>query len=345
MSQASALGMTRRGRPSREVVYARLEAQIEELWTRMGGLPNRLEAADIWEGIWFEEAHHSTAIEGNTLVLRQVEALLAEGRTVGQKPLREYMEVRGYGNAAIWVYDQGIEQSDWSGGELLSLTEVRRVHMLAMGPVWDVAPHEDALPSERPGAFREHDIQPFPGGMMPPPWTDVPPLLTDWIRDANALTARTPEFPAAIANLHCRFEQIHPFLDGNGRTGRLVLNLLLVRLGYPPVIIYKAQRRRYLRALRRADGGDPGALAELLARSMLDNLHRFVVPAVAGPARLVPLAALETKQITANALRTAATRGRLRATKGSDGQWRSTRRWRDEYLTTRYKRERRSDAS
>ena len=338
LDQPTARERPRRGRPSREVVYARLEAQIEELWTRMGGLPNRLEAADIWEGIWFEEAHHSTAIEGNTLVLRQVEALLAEGRAVGQKPLSEYMEVRGYGNAATWVYDQGVEKSDWASGELLNLTEVRYVHTLAMGPVWEVAPHPDALPSEKPGAFRRHDIQPFPEGMAPPPWTEIPALMADWLQQANALPSRTPGFPAAVADLHCRFEQIHPFLDGNGRAGRLVLNLLLVRLGYPPVIVYKTQRRRYLRALRRADAGDPGALAELLARSMLDNLHRFVVPAVAGPARLVPLAALQTREITVNALRTAANRGRLRATKGSDGQWRSTRRWRDDYLKTRYLR-------
>lgn len=338
MTQLPAPATSKRGRPPREVVYARLEAQIEELWTRMGGLPNRLEASDIWEGIWFEEAHHSTAIEGNTLVLRQVEALLAEGRAVGQKPLSEYMEVRGYGAAATWVYDQGVEKADWDGGEILSLTEVRHVHELAMGPVWDVAPHPDASPAERPGAFRRHDIQPFPEGMVPPPWPEVPARLADWLRDANALPARTPDFPAALADIHCRFEQIHPFLDGNGRAGRLVLNLLLVRLGYPPVIVYKAQRRRYLRALRRADQGEPGALAELLARSMLDNLHRFVVPAVAGPARLVPLAALETEEITVNALRTAANRGRIRATKGSDGQWRSTRRWRDDYLKTRYRR-------
>ena len=80
----------------------------------MGGLPNRLEASDIWRGIWFEEAHHSTAIEGNTLALKQVEALLAEGRAVGDKQLAEYMEVRGYANAADWVYGQAIEPGEWS---------------------------------------------------------------------------------------------------------------------------------------------------------------------------------------------------------------------------------------
>ena len=81
----------RPGRPSRDEVYQRLDTQITELWQRMGGLPNPREAADIWRDIWFEEAHHSTAIEGNTLVLKQVETLLAEGRAIGNKELRKYM--------------------------------------------------------------------------------------------------------------------------------------------------------------------------------------------------------------------------------------------------------------
>ncbi len=329
---------SKRGRPSRAEVYESLESQIGELWDRLGGLPNRIEAVGIWTGIWYEEAHHSTAIEGNTLVLKQVERLLADGRAVGRKPLSDYLEVRGYGDASTWVYDQGVEEPEWQGDELLTLTEIRHVHMLTMGQAWNVAPHPQASPEEKPGSFRRHDIQPFPGGVTPPPWMDVPVRLQEWARSVDTLPVRTVAFPAAIADLHCRFEQIHPFLDGNGRTGRLVLNLLLIRLGYPPIILYKAQRSRYLQALRRADQGDTGALAELLARAMIDNLHRFIVPAVAGPSRLVSLAALGTREITVNALRTAANRGRLRASKGADGQWRSTSRWRDEYLSSRYKR-------
>lgn len=138
--------------------------------------------------------------------------------------------------------------------------------------------------------------------------------------------------------VHCRFEQIHPFLDGNGRAGRLLLNLLLVRLGYPPAIIFKNQRTAYLAALRRADQGEPGALGEFIARAILDNLYKFIVPAVAGPARLVPIAALANKRINANALRAAAVRGRLQATKGPDGQWRSTRNWVNRYLSLRNRR-------
>jgi hypothetical protein len=97
-------------------------------------------------------------------------------------------------------------------------------------------------------------------------------------------------------------------------------------------------RSKYLRALRSADAGDPGPLGEMLARSVMDNLYRFVVPAVAGPNRLVPLAALADNSITEGALRVAANRGRLRAQKAQDGQWRSTRAWTDEYISTRHRR-------
>lgn len=306
---------------------------------KLGGLPSPEEDEGIWRGIWLEEAHHSTAIEGNTLVLKQVEKLLDEGRAVGNKELGEYLEVRGYADAANWVYGHGTMPGDWGGEELIVLAELREIHSLAMTAVWEVAPHPQATPRERPGSFREHDIEPFPGGMKPPDWTEVPVLVDDWIDDANGLRdVDEATVVERLAALHARFEQIHPFLDGNGRAGRLVLNLLLVRLGYPPAIIYKGDRSRYLAALRRADGGDPGPLGEFLVRAVLDNLYKFVVPAIAGPARLVPLPALATEELSANALRVAATRGRLKAAKAADGTWRSSAAWVAEYTADRYKR-------
>jgi fido (protein-threonine AMPylation protein) len=219
------------------------------------------------------------------------------------------------------------------------MTEVRQVHRMAMTPVWDVEPHADAGAQEGPGHLREHDIQAFPGGMTPPSWVLVATELDGWLAAVNQVTARAPNFAESLASVHCRFEQVHPFLDGNGRTGRLLLNLVLVRLGYPPAIIYKRQRVEYLRALRRADTGDCGALGELVARAILDNLYKFVVPAIAGPVRLVPLAALATDEISANALRVAAGRGRLQATRGPDGEWRSSRIWVEDYTRSRYQRD------
>src|ERR1700681_4288267 len=97
-----------RGRPTRQAVHARLDFMVDELRTRLGGLPSPDEAEGIWTDIWYHEAHSSTALEGNTLVLREVEALLREGRAVGSKELKDYLEVSGYAGAAQWVYSQAL---------------------------------------------------------------------------------------------------------------------------------------------------------------------------------------------------------------------------------------------
>ena len=173
--------------------------------------------------------------------------------------------------------------------------------------------------------------------MTPPSWVEVPGAIADWVDFLKSMAA-SDNLMESVAAAHGEFERIHPFLDGNGGTGRLVMNLLLVRLGYPPAIIYMRDRNRYLNAIRRADGGDPRPLGEMVARAVIDNLYRFVVPAVAGPRRLVPLAALATKDRSVSTLRAAAERGRLRAQRGPDGQWRSSKAWVDEYLSSKYQR-------
>lgn len=321
-------------------MFRRLAVQVAELHDRMGGLPSPDEAGGIWEDIWYEEVHHSTAIEGNTLVLKQVKLLLSEGRAVGNKELREYMEVRGYAKAATRVYGQAMNPTGFTRPEsLLTLAELREIHYRAMAPVWEVAPHPEAIDGEEPGNFRQHEIHPFPGGMTPVSFPLIHPEISNWIDNVNSLDSALLAFPEELAKAHCRFEQIHPFSDGNGGTGRLILNLILVRRGWPPAVFYKRERTRYLRALERADLGDPGQLGEMIARGILNSLYRFIVPAVAGPARLVPLVALATPELGVAALRAAAGRGRLQATRGPDGQWRSSLDWVAEYQATRWQRQ------
>ena len=89
-----------------------------------------------------------------------------------------------------------------------------------MTAVWDVAPHPDATARGVPGAFREHDIQAFRGGMTPPTWPVVAAEVDGWIDRANSIEPRTTGFPEQLADLHAAFERIHPFLDGNGREAR-----------------------------------------------------------------------------------------------------------------------------
>jgi Fic family protein len=321
---------------SRGDVYERLDAAIAEAKDHLGGPPAPRESRAAWVALWVHEAHNSTAIGGNPLTLREVEQLLLEGRAVGDHQLAEYLEVKGYADAAQWVYGQGIEPTSAGAGELVTLAEVRHVHRMALQPAWDVSPRPDATPDEAPGNLRAHDIRPFPGWLRVPSAALVEPRLRDWLDLVNAIPAATGHSMELLADAHTGFEQVHPFLDGNGRTGRLLLNLILVRLGYAPAVIYKRDQPRYLRALHQADTGDHGPLAELIARTVLDNHYRLATPA--GPARLVPLTSLETPAVSRIALRNAAQRGRLRAQRGDDGQWRSSREWVDEYLAGRYAR-------
>jgi Fic family protein len=107
-------------------------------------------------------------------------------------------------------------------------------------------------------------------------------MMRDWLEEVEALPAPTDRHVMErLASVHAGFERVHPFLDGKGRTGRL----LLVRLGYPPAVVQCRDRAKYLSALRGADAGNHGMLAEIIARAVADSLYRFVVPALVSRAR------------------------------------------------------------
>lgn len=324
------------GRPSHLAVYQRLDIQIREFNVYMRGLPTPMEAPDIWEEILHWETHHSTAIEGNPLILSEVQQLLEEGGVPDSQSSGDDLEVYGYAEAAEWVYGHAAPSSSWSETEpLLTLNDVRTIHHLAMTPIREVNPQPTVDDQETPGSYRRHDIRSFPNGMTPTSWQVIPAEMATWIDQANSIRRDHPRFPAHLADLHCRFEQIHPFFDGNGRTGRLALNLILVRLGLPPAIILKRDGVKYLRALQRADRGEPGTLGGIVAQAIMGTLHRHLLPKLAAPDQLVPLEALETPDMSLNNLKVVATRGRMRALRGTDNQWRGTRSWVDEYKASR----------
>ncbi len=304
---------------------------------------------DIWAGIWIEETHHSTALEGNTLRQRQVRMLLEEGLVSGQSTLKEVYEARAYGNAARWVYEQAYRPEDLFDpealfGPVISEAIIREIHKLVVGPVWAEFPPEGLVRDEQPGAYRLKDHDPLRSGLPTLPSSLVPNVLAEWVEDVNETLSWKEQLNGEshliedLARLHAGFERIHPFPDGNGRVGRLVLTHLLVRMGYPPAIIEKDERKSYLKALRWADEDDCGPMTELLARSVRKGIYRFLIPNLAGTLSVVPLAGLARDDgLSHNALVAAAQRGRLRAQK-VDGTWYSTAQWVSDYMASRYKR-------
>jgi fido (protein-threonine AMPylation protein) len=336
--------MKRSGQPSNHSTFARFVETAQNL-VAYGGLPSLEQASDIWDTIWYVEALNSTGIEGSTLTLKEVKALLQQERSVGGKKLKEYLEVESYAKAAKWVYSQARAQKTFIPDRLLSVTELRFIHELLLEGSWKVSPQENTLPNEAPGAFRERDILYFDEGMTPPPFTDVLPQVMSWVSEVNQFgqdvkneAVSLDEIPIKLAQIHCAFERIHPFLDGNGRAGRLVLNLILVRLGFPPAIILKARRVQHIKALSQADKGNYVPLAEIIAKAVRDNVDRFIVPSFAQNPDWVSLDSLVTKQMSYRALRQAAYRGRLEIKIGDDGFLYSTREAVDEYIRSKYKK-------
>jgi hypothetical protein len=326
-----------RGRPSRQAVYESLDHARSDLIV-IGGLPEPAVFQDVWADIWIEETHNSTAIEGNTLRRKQIQLLLEDGVVSGsQHELKEWLEAKAYGEAARWTYHHAYLGRFERPDTRVTEKDLRTIHQLAVESVWVHFPPEGLRKDEKPGGYRTGDHEPLRSGLPALPQSLVPSLVGDWIEGANSEEPPNCHLIEHLARLHAELERIHPFPDGNGRAGRLVLSLLLVRHGYPPAIIYKGERKRYLKALERADNGDPGPLGELLARSVQNGIYRFLMPSLAGPLSVVPLAGLADDGLSRSALVAAAQRGRLRANK-YNGTWYSTRQWIDEYKASRYKR-------
>jgi fido (protein-threonine AMPylation protein) len=317
-----------RGRPSLEAILARVDEQVELFHRDYGGLPRAVEADQILREIWIEDTYHSSALEGNPLSKRQVAQILEEGRATG--PLTESLEIEGYGRAARWVY---AEASNYPSGNGVPLAVVQTVHRLLLGPAWAIDPPDDGSIA---GGWRKRGMKITGSKVRTTPPIAIDGAIQDWIDDSGEPNDEHPLIHAT--RMHAWFERIHPFADGNGRTGRLALNFMLIQRGYPPAVLVLTTRKKYLEALARADAGSVRALAELVARAIESSLNKFLIPSLAGDARLVPLAALaEASEFTADYLRTLVANDRLHAVR--DGRiWLSSRRALEEYRQSRSRR-------
>lgn len=184
------------------------------------------EVERLREEFMVEFTYNSNAIEGNTLTLQET-AMALEGMTVVQKPLKDHMEAIGHRDAFMFVLDIASKNLP------LSESIIKQIHSLVL-----IDRPEDKgifrkIPVRIMGAYTE-PIQPYL----------IEPKLTELLLE-NEHRKQTMNPIERIARFHLEFEGIHPFIDGNGRTGRLILNLDLIRSGYPPINVKFTDRKKY----------------------------------------------------------------------------------------------------
>jgi Fic family protein len=216
---------------------------IDEKWQE---LKNRRpltegEVERLRDEFMVENIYHSNAIEGNTLTLQET-ALVLEGVTIAQKPLKDHLEAIGHKDAFLFIQD--IAQKNLP----LSESIIKQIHSLVLMD----------KPNDR-GVYRSIPVRIMGASHQPPQPYLVEPNMLD-LMQSNEKRKQTMHPIVRMALFHLEFEGIHPFVDGNGRTGRLLINLELMQLGYPTISVKFADRQKYYNAFdayfRHGDSAD-----------------------------------------------------------------------------------------
>lgn len=184
---------------------------------------------NLHEDLVLRWTYHSNAIEGNTLTLMETKVVL-EGITIGGKSLREHFEAINHRDAILFV--EALIQK----GESLSEWDIRNTHQLILKNIDDA----------NAGQYRKINVLVAGARHIPPDQLLLAEKMAAFIDAANSQELHPIEHAARV---HVDFVGIHPFVDGNGRTSRLLMNLELMKAGYPPVVIPVEQRLRYYQAL------------------------------------------------------------------------------------------------
>ncbi len=196
-------------------------------------------------------AHETTPIEGNTLSLAETQVVLEDGVTIAGKSVREHLEVLNMRDALNWLERVVHDETP------VTEQTVYEMHRIIMSGIL----------KEEAGFLRREPVYIVGSTHVPPNWVKLPDLMTDfsgWLSQGPA-----ESHPVVFATrAHLELARIHPFVDGNGRTARLLTNLLLMRQGYPPALYESERRAEYIQAIREADDGGPDPFIACTARAV-----------------------------------------------------------------------------
>jgi len=206
-----------------------------------------------------EWTYHSNAIEGNTLTLQETRLIIEEGITIGNRSMKEHFEAINHKKAIDYVESLVKEKTKIQEKDVLQL------HNLIMMNI-DV---------REKGQYRTSNVYIAQAEFIPVDSMQVYGLMLDFYDYINKNPEKlNPVELAAMA--HFKLAHIHPFVDGNGRMARLLMNLILMRAGFPIVVILSSDRKQYYARLRLADKGDVKPFVEFVARSVDRSLGIYI---------------------------------------------------------------------
>ncbi len=214
------------------------------------------EVARLTEEFTVEYTYNSNAIEGNTLTLRETDMVL-RGLTIDRKPLKDHMEAVGHKEAFDFVRE--LVQNNVPMSERV----IQQIHYLVLADKRDDRGVYRRVPVHIMGAHHE-PVQPYL----------IQPRMEQLIRSYGG---SREHIVTKLARFHIEFEGIHPFIDGNGRTGRLLVNLELMKAGYPPIDIKFTDRMAYYNSFDAYHvNGDLSAMEKLFASYMNERLDQYL---------------------------------------------------------------------
>jgi len=239
-------------------IYARILSKKKAL-DNLRPLPPQL-VKKLWEQMQIEFTYNSNAIEGNTLSLRETQLVIQEGITVHGKSLREHLEARNHPDAINYIEKLAQERKPIKQDDIL------KVHELLMHGIDD----------QNAGKYRTGQVRIAGATFMPPPAGKIQQMINELLQALNQNPDELRPIELA-AFFHHKLVYIHPFLDGNGRTARLLMNVMLMRSGYPFTVLLKVDRPKYLRALSEADNGNLIPFANFIANCVERSLDIYLL--------------------------------------------------------------------
>lgn len=242
-----------------KILIDRIESKLKFL-QKLRPLPPSA-VKKLQEQFEIEMTYNSNAIEGNSLTLKETYLVIQEGLTIKGKPLKDHLEAKDHHEALEFLH----ETVEHGSQPTLSEHLIRTLHQIVM----------KKTDEEYAGKYRNSNV--FIGGAdhVPPDALLVPKQMPDLIRWFSKNIKRLHPIELA-ALLHHKLVYIHPFFDGNGRTARLVMNIILMKAGYPLVIILKNDRKKYYRALSQADSGKYSLLVQVIAQAVERSLNIYL---------------------------------------------------------------------